>query len=65
MIYFGFGIAPTMFPSTCDISRRPLEIDAVKRLVEAGVTPCLNPSHTASQAGRSVEVLVVLLFWEE
>ncbi len=48
--YFGFGIAPSMFPEACAISRRPLSVDEVKALVEAGVESCLNPSHAATIA---------------
>ena len=43
--YFGFGIAPSMFPATCGINRRPLSVDEVKVAIADGVTSCLNPSH--------------------
>ena len=48
--FFGFGIAPSMFPETCTITRRPLTVDEVKSIVAEGVVPCLNPSHTATIA---------------
>lgn len=43
--YFGFGMADNMFPASCSASRRELSSDEAKILIEAGVEPCLNPSH--------------------
>lgn len=62
--YFGFGIAPGMFPEECAITRRPLQVGEVKTILEAGVVSCLNPSHTETirvlteRFGLSVEVPV-------
>ena len=44
-VYFGFAISDSMFNGSVEISRSPLEIDAVKFLVKKGVIPCLNPTH--------------------
>ncbi|MBU0595551.1 YddF family protein [Candidatus Bipolaricaulota bacterium] len=49
-VFFGFGIAPSMFPESCEIARRPLAVDEVRELVAEGIVPCLNPSHTATIA---------------
>jgi hypothetical protein len=46
--FFGFGIAPSMFPVDCVITRKGLTPEAAKALVEQGVVPCLNPSHKAT-----------------
>jgi hypothetical protein len=46
--YFGFGIAPSMFPLSCTIVKRELSPEQAKEEIEKGVTPCLNPSHKAS-----------------
>jgi hypothetical protein len=46
--YFGFGVAPSMFPAVCEISKRGLTPDQAKGVIEEGVEPCLNPSHKAS-----------------
>lgn len=46
--FFGFGIAPSMFPANCEISRRTLTPEQAKAVVAEGVIPCLNPSHKAS-----------------
>jgi hypothetical protein len=45
--YFGFGIAPSMFPDG-NITKTTLSPEEAKAVVEAGVIPCLNPSHKAS-----------------
>jgi hypothetical protein len=50
-VYFGFALADSMFNGDCDIRRRKLTADQVKREVERGVIePCLNPSHSATIA---------------
>jgi hypothetical protein len=46
--YFGFGIAPSMFPDNCVITKHTLSVEQVKRFVEVGVVSCLNPSHKAT-----------------
>ncbi len=46
--YLGFAIADSMFPGDCIIRRRLLSVAEAKRLIEAGVEPCLNPSHRAT-----------------
>lgn len=46
--YFGFALADSMFAGDCDIRRRAISIEAVRARVDAGVVPCLNPSHEAS-----------------
>lgn len=48
--FFGFGIAPSMFPGNCNITRTELSPTGAKNLIEAGVVPCLNPSHAATIA---------------
>lgn len=47
-VFFGFALADGMFSGDCNISRKELSVDQVKNLVEAGVEPCLNPSHKAT-----------------
>lgn len=46
--YFGFGIAPSMFPTTCTIGKCELSVEQVRDTVAAGIIPCLNPSHKAT-----------------
>ena len=46
--YFGFGIAPSMFPQTCTIRKETLFVEQAKEVIGAGVVSCLNPSHKAS-----------------
>ena len=46
--FFGFALADSMFQGDCEITRKSLNIDEVKALIEQGVTPCLNPSHVAT-----------------
>ena len=47
-VYFGFALADGMFAGNTIISRKTLEINEVKTLIEQGVEPCLNPSHVAT-----------------
>ena len=60
--YFGFGIAPSMFPATCTIGKRELTVEQAKEIIAGGVVACLNPSHKASidvmqtRFGISVEI---------
>ena len=60
--FFGFALADAMFATDCVISRRTLSIDEVTALVEQGVEPCLNPSHTATIAAMrerfGIDVLI-------
>ncbi|MEO8637841.1 MAG: hypothetical protein ABI430_02995 [Candidatus Taylorbacteria bacterium] len=46
--YFGFGIAPSMFPLECGIRKSNLTVEQAKEIIGEGVTSCLNPSHKAS-----------------
>lgn len=46
--FFGFGIAPSMFPANCVITKRALSPEEARTVVAEGVEPCLNPSHQAS-----------------
>jgi len=46
--YFGFGIAPSMFPANCNIGKQELTPEAAKAIIAEGIVPCLNPSHKAS-----------------
>lgn len=46
--FFGFGIAPSMFPTACSITKKGLTPEQAKIIIEEGVEPCLNPSHKAS-----------------
>ena len=48
--YFGFALADSMFAGNCVIRRETLTLDQVRKEVAAGVTPCLNPSHSATIA---------------
>jgi len=43
--FFGFGLADNMFPASCIVTRRELTPAAAKDIIEAGISPCLNPSH--------------------
>lgn len=43
--FFGFGVAPSMFPTDCSIAKRGLTPEQAKGVIEEGVDPCLNPSH--------------------
>jgi hypothetical protein len=60
--YFGFGIAPSMFPSACNIGKRELTVEQAREIIGGGVISCLNPSHKASidvmqtRFGISVEI---------
>lgn len=46
--YFGFGIAPSMFPGNCNIKKLELTVERAKGVIAEGVTSCLNPSHKAT-----------------
>lgn len=46
--FFGFGIAPSMFPTTCTIRKETLSVEQAKGIIAEGVVSCLNPSHKAS-----------------
>jgi len=51
MMYFGFGIAPSMFPDNCMIERRSGDAQWAKDLLKMEqVQSCLNPSHKATIA---------------
>ena len=60
--YFGFGVAPSMFPAVCAISKKGLTPDQAKGVIEEGIVPCLNPSHALtigvmrSRFGIDVEI---------
>lgn len=60
--YFGFGIAPSMFPAICNIRKEVLSVEQAKEIIDNGVLSCLNPSHKASidvmqsRFGISVEI---------
>ena len=59
--YFGFGLADSMFPGACTITRRPLVLSEAQAIVEAGVTSCLNPSHAptvAAMRARGLDVAI-------
>lgn len=44
--FFGFGMADNMFPTYCNLSRKPLTVDAARELLmNESVVSCLNPSH--------------------
>ena len=47
--YFGFALADSMFGTNdISISRVRLDIEEVKKEIEVGVEPYLNPSHAAT-----------------
>ena len=52
-IFFGFAIADSMFNGDVATVRREVSADEAKGLIEAGVEPCLNPSHTATIAAMT------------
>lgn len=60
--YFGFGIAPSMFPDSCTIRKETLKVEQAREIIAGGVVSCLNPSHKASidvmqsRFGVSVEI---------
>ncbi len=47
-VFFGFALADSMFQGDVQIARRSLSVEQVRELVQAGVVPCLNPSHVAT-----------------
>lgn len=47
-IFFGFAFSDNMLNGDVSLTRRVLELDEVKELIESGVTPVLNPSHEAT-----------------
>lgn len=62
-IYFGFGIADSMFPQSCSLRKQGITPEEIQGLSEAGeLTPCLNPSHSETirvmrnKFGISVEI---------
>lgn len=46
--FFGFGVAPSMFPSDCAIAKRSLSPEQAKAVLAESVELCLNPSHKAT-----------------
>jgi hypothetical protein len=46
--FFGFGIAPSMFPENCLITRHSLTPEEAGIEIGKGVVSCLNPSHKAT-----------------
>ena len=46
--YFGFALASPMFAGNCVIRRTVLTTEEATEIIEAGVSPCLNPSHVAT-----------------
>lgn len=48
MIFFGFAVADGMFVGDRVVARRVISVEEVKAMVEAGVSPALNPSHAAT-----------------
>ena len=46
--FFGFGVAPSMFPGNCSIAKKGLTPEQAKAVIAEGVEACLNPSHKAS-----------------
>jgi len=53
-VYFGFAIADSMFPETCIGQRRPISVEEVKALMEAGYISCCNPQHRATNEAAGV-----------
>lgn len=47
-VFFGFAVADSMFQGDVEIKRRSLDVEEVRKLVQEGVVPCLNPSHVAT-----------------
>lgn len=47
-VFFGFGIADSMFSGDVVIRRRDLTVEEARDMVAKGVAPCLNPSHAES-----------------
>lgn len=48
MVYFGFALADSMFQGNCRIERQTLGVEDAKAMIQAGVEPCLNPSHAST-----------------
>lgn len=48
--FFGFGIAPSMFPAICGINKVALTPEQARAVIAEGVESCLNPSHAATIA---------------
>ncbi len=46
--FFGFGISDSMFSDDHMIIRKTLSPEKAKELIDKGVIPCINPSHTAT-----------------
>lgn len=47
-IFFGFALADSMFMGDCQIVRRVLTIQDVKRRIAQGIQSCCNSSHKAT-----------------
>lgn len=45
-IYFGFGIADSMFPENCLLTKEKISVEDIKK--QTGIISCLNPSHKAT-----------------
>lgn len=45
--FFGFAVSDSMFSGACTVTRKPLEIEEARPLIEVA-TSALNPSHTAT-----------------
>lgn len=60
--YFGFAMSDSMFSGDITAERTVLSVDDVRAALDAGVIPCVNPSHRTTLAameerfGLKVEV---------
>lgn len=57
--FFGFGVAPSMFPASCGITKVALTPEAAQAIIEEGISPCLNPSHKASIDAMTIRFGIV------
>jgi len=46
--FFSFAVADGMFDGSVTVTRKVATVEEVRGLVESGVVPALNPSHTAT-----------------
>ncbi|RJR28548.1 hypothetical protein C4564_04910 [Candidatus Microgenomates bacterium] len=46
--YFGFAIADGMFSDGMTVSRRVVDVEVVRAMIDAGVSPALNPTHEST-----------------
>ncbi len=58
--YFGFAMSDSMFDGNLVVEREALSVDDVRAAIDAGVTPCVNPSHQATLAAMEERFGIVV-----